>query len=140
MKKTIFFLLISSSFAAQAQITAYSNATAHNFTSIGGYSYFETVFPNISTQNPYSLSGPSPQNDFRFVASSPQGFIGNGYISTNAPNQPVTLKFTNNNVRKMSCELFVGENIQVTATTNLGNSVSVFGGLNSISNFFAKLF
>ncbi|MFN3851079.1 MAG: LamG-like jellyroll fold domain-containing protein [Spirosomataceae bacterium] len=135
MKKTFLFLLIAYSFAAQAQITAYSNATAHNFTSIGGYSYFETVFPNISTQNPYSLSGPSPQNDFRFVASSPQGFIGNGYISTNAPNQPVTLKFTNNNVRKMSCELFAGENIQVTATTNLGNSVSVFGGLNSISNF-----
>jgi hypothetical protein len=136
MKKLIFFLLFAYSWTAQAQITAYSNATADNLRLIGGYTYFEYSFLNIATQNPYSLSGPSPQNDFTFVASSPQGFIGTGYINTRVPNQPITLTFKSNNVRKMSCIVSSpSENIQITATSNLGNTSTILGGGFNSSNF-----
>ena len=130
MKKLTILFLALCSYMAQAQITAYTNATIDNFRAIGGYAYFTTVFPNV--QNPYSLSGPLPQNDFTFVATSPQGLTGDGgTITSSVPNQPITFTFKSNNVRKIYCDFLISsENIQITAITNLGNLSSVNGGTN----------
>jgi hypothetical protein len=107
----------------------FSATNQNDFYNIGGYTFFETNFTNISTQNPYSLSGPLPQNDFTFVATSPQGFNGGGLIITKTPNQPIIITFPSNNIRKMSFLLSTpGENILVKANTNLGNSSSFLAG------------
>ncbi len=92
----------------------FSATNQDDFYNIGGYSFFESSFTNISSQNPFTLSGPLPLNNFAFVATSPQGFNGNGLILTKVPNQPIIITFPSNNIRKMSFLLSTtGENILV---------------------------
>ncbi len=139
MKKLILLFIICS-VAAQAQITAYSNATAtaDNFGAIGGYAFTKLDFyPNVAKPNPYVLSGPSLQNDFTLVATSPQGLQSvNGRLTSTLTNQPISFQFKGNNIRKMSCSLgHVGGNIQITAYTNLGNSSTIESGASVYSNF-----
>jgi hypothetical protein len=137
MKKLILLFIICS-VAAQAQITAYSNATADNFGAIGGYAFTKLDFyPNVAKPNPYVLSGPSPQNDFTLVATSPQGLksVG-GRLTSTLTNQPISFQFKGNNLRKMSYSLgYAGGIIQITAYTNLGNFSTIGSGGHVSNNF-----
>lgn len=141
MKISFLFLFISCSWAVQAQIQAFNFAQRNTFYGIGGYSFTQQTFLNGVQANPYVVSGPSPQNDFTYVVSATGGIknILNA-ISTNTTNTSISIKFNGNNVRKFSCQpvaLNAGginvtlDDIQLTATTNLGNSATQTGGFNS---------
>jgi hypothetical protein len=144
MKKlTTLFLLIAYSYTAQAQITTYNAATQNTFYGIGGYAFTQANFPNGVQSNPYVVTGPSPQNSFTYTASASGGITNvSSSISTSNSNTPITIQFKGNNVRKFGCRAFASllggggttsDAIQLTATTNLGNTGVMNGG---ISNLF----
>jgi parallel beta-helix repeat protein len=144
MKKlTTFFLLIAYSCTVKAQITIYNSATMNDFYGIGGYAFTQENFPNGVQSNPYVVIGPSPQNSFTYSASATGGITNvSSSISTSNSNTPITIQFKGNNVRKFGCRAFASlfggggttfDVIQLTATTNLGNTGVMDGG---ISNLF----
>lgn len=136
-KNLVFVFILIFSIIAKGQITSYTSATMQDFYALGGFSYTELDFPTAVTllPNPYVRSGPSPNNDFTFVASSPLGLVGNfGRLTSNASGQSITLAFKGSNVRKMRA--FVrpedgngipqdGVSINIIAVSNLGNVSNV---------------
>ncbi|MGL4631413.1 MAG: LamG-like jellyroll fold domain-containing protein [Leadbetterella sp.] len=130
MKKIFLFLLIICTFAAQAQINDYNDLNIDVYNTIGGYSYTANLLPAGFRTSPFVVSGPSPQNDFTMVATATGGFNSfTDKIRTAAPNEPVTLIFKGNNVRKIRATFYESDingastsgSIFVTVTTNHGN-------------------
>ena len=126
------------------ELEVFTSSNMSDFYGIGGYSYTEGDFPlSTSLGSPYLRSGPLPNNDFTFVATSPTGLFGfQNKLTTNSSNQPITLTFKGNNVRKMRAFVRpentsgVPQNsafITATATTNLGNTASITN-FNSVIN------
>ncbi len=125
------------------ELVVFTAATQNDFKGIGGYSFTQETFPAGVQTNPYIITGPLPQNDFTFVASAVGGITNVGSsISTTNINTPLTITFKGNNVRKFGCRAFASifggggttpDIIQLTATTNLGNTAVLTG---STSNLF----
>lgn len=136
MKNLSILLLALWSYTAQAQIVAYNNAAKTTFYGIGGYSFTEGYIPNGNHPSPYVRSGPSPQNDFMYVATTPDGsdlYGSYGELSTHTTNSPITLTFMGNNIRKIGLnvyevdlnEAYSNGSIVATITTNLNNTASL---------------
>jgi Concanavalin A-like lectin/glucanases superfamily len=133
---TILFLTLCS-FTTQAQIVSFNNAARNTFYGIGGYSYTQNTLINGVQTNPFVLMGPSPQNDFSYAASAIGGITNRAdYISTTNTNTAISIQFFGNNIRKFGCRVVAynaavtnvtNDIISLTATTNLGNSVSQTG-------------
>jgi hypothetical protein len=109
----------------------FDSNTMSVFYGIGGFSYTEGTFPSGFQASPYLRAGPLPYNDFVFEATSPAGF--NNFadkLRSATPNQPITITFKSNNVRKMRAIIYevnvadgvTGGSVLATATTNLGNT------------------
>lgn len=114
----------------------FNNAARNDFYSIGGYSFTEGYIPNGIQASPYVRSGPSPQNDFMYVATTPDGsalYGSFGELSTFNTNRPITLTFKGNNVRKLGLNVFEVDQsdayssgtIVATITTNLNNTATL---------------
>jgi hypothetical protein len=102
MKKLTILFFALCSYTAQAQITTYNEATKNTFYGIGGYSHTDGFIPNGGQASPLVRSGPSPQNDFMYVATTPDGsklYGSSGRLSTDISNTTITLTFKGNNVR-----------------------------------------
>ncbi len=135
MKKlTILFLLLAiSSYTAQAQIATFNNAAQNDFYGIGGYAHTDGYIPNGRHTSPYVWTGPSPQNDFTYIATTSDGsdlYGSFGELSTFTTNVPITLSFKGNNVRKLGLKVYEVDlsdnyssgNIIANVTTNLNNT------------------
>ncbi|AXE20391.1 hypothetical protein DR864_22920 [Runella rosea] len=140
MKISFLFLFISCSWAVQAQIQAFNFAQRNTFYGIGGYAFTQQGFSNGVQANPYLVLGPSPQNVFSYAVSAVGGITNrSNAISTNTANTPISIQLHGNNVRKFSCQPVAlntfgnptSDDIQLTATTNLGNTATQTGGFNS---------
>jgi hypothetical protein len=119
MKNHNIFFLIFCSFAAQAQITQYTDLTKQSFYGIGGYSYTEQNFPAGVQATPYIRMGPSPQNDFMYAATAIGGIKNlNNAISTSNTGATITLKMKNNNVRKFGANVLSKTPDGLSTTTN----------------------
>jgi Concanavalin A-like lectin/glucanases superfamily/Right handed beta helix region len=121
-------------------VSSYNFAARNTFYGIGGYSYTQQAFPNGVQANPYLVSGPLPQNDFSYAVSAIGGITNReSAISTNTTNTSISIQLYGNNVRKFSCQPVAlntfgnptSDDIQLTATTNLGNTATQTGGFNS---------
>jgi hypothetical protein len=111
----------------------FNNAARNDFYGIGGYSFTEGYIPDGSQSSPYVRSGPSPQNDFMYVATTPNGtdlYGSLGRLSTFVFNTAITLTFKGNNVRKLGLKVYEEDfsgaltngSINATITTNLNNT------------------
>jgi hypothetical protein len=136
MKNLTILFLVLCSYAVQAQITSYNNAAQNTFYGIGGYSHTDGYIPNGSQSSPFVWSGPSPQNDFTYVATTPDGsnlYGSLGRLTTLNHNTPITLTFKGNNVRKLGMNVYEENNvgtitsgsIVATITTNLNNTATL---------------
>ena len=136
MKKLIITLSLICSYAAKAQIAQYVNINGNeqNFYKLGGYSYTEQIFPSGVQATPYVRMGPSPQNDFMYVATATGGIKNlNNAISTTNVGTGITLKMKNNNIRKFGANVITrtpdgttitGEAMILRVYTNQGNGQS----------------
>lgn len=126
----------------QLMATALQVFTINNildFNAIGGYSYTEGTFLNGIISSPYTRSGPLPNNDFAFEATSQQLYGFQGKLTTFNVGQSITLTFKGNNVRKIRSlvrsedvnGVVQAGNVTVTATTNLGNTAIVIANFSS---------
>jgi Concanavalin A-like lectin/glucanases superfamily len=137
MKSLSTLFLVLCFFTTQAQIVSFNNAARNTFYGIGGYSYTQNTLTNGVQTNPFVLMGPSPQNDFSYAASAIGGITNRAdYISTTNTNTAISIQFFGNNIRKFGCRVVAynaavtnttNDIISLTATTNLGNSISQTG-------------
>jgi hypothetical protein len=141
MKKILFLLLISTQ--GFSSIAPYYQYDVDYFHLIGGYTYTQNTFSNGPQTNPFVVSGPYPQNSFSYVVSSAGGIKNvNNSISTASVATSITIEFKGNNVRKFGCRalpvifsnpvLSNNDFINFTATSNLGNQVSLSGGVHNV--------
>jgi Concanavalin A-like lectin/glucanases superfamily/CHRD domain len=117
-------------------VEIFNNNNQNDFYGIGGYSHTDGFIPNGVRSSPYVWTGPSPQNDFTYVATTPDGsdlFGTIGRLSTLNPNTAITLTFKGNNVRKLGLKVYEEDNfgtltsgdINATITTNLNNTATL---------------
>ncbi len=144
MKKSILlFALLVLSFCSQAQITQYIDFNKQDFYGLGGYTYTEQNFPAGVQATPYVRTGPSPQNDFQYVATATGGIKNlSNAISTTNVGTTITLKMKNNNIRKFGANVITktpdgsvitGEAMILRVYTNQGNGQSYIFSNSSIT-------
>jgi Concanavalin A-like lectin/glucanases superfamily/Right handed beta helix region len=144
MKKSILlFALLVLSFCSQAQITQYIDFNKQDFYGLGGYTYTEQNFPAGVQAMPYVRTGPSPQNDFQYVATATGGIKNlSNAISTTNVGATITLKMKNNNVRKFGANVITktpdgstitGEAMILSVYTNQGNGQTYIFSNSSIT-------
>jgi hypothetical protein len=114
----------------------FNHAARNDFYGIGGYSHTDDYIPDGRQSSPYVWSGPSPQNDFMYAATTPNGtdlYGSLGRLSTFVFNTAITLAFKGNNVRKLGLKVYEEDfsgaltngSINATITTNLGNTATL---------------
>ena len=114
----------------------FNNAVRNDFYGIGGYSHTDGYIPDFGQKSPYVRSGPSPQNDFTYVATTPNGtdlYGSLGRLSTFVFNTAITLTFKGNNIRKLGLKVYEEDfsgtltsgSINATITTNLNNTATI---------------
>jgi hypothetical protein len=120
-------------------LQVFNSSSIIDFNNIGGYSYTEGSFPNGTISSPYTRSGPLPNNDFTFEATSVQLYGFQDKLTTFNGGQSITLTFKGNNVRKIRSLVRSEDvngvvqtgNVTVTATTNLGNTAIIIANISS---------
>jgi hypothetical protein len=117
-------------------IEIFNEVTKNAFYGIGGYSHTDGYIPDYGQKSPFVRSGPSPQNDFTYIATTLNGsdlYGSFGRLSTNNGNIAITLTFKGNNVRKLGLNVYEEDfsgnltsgNINTTITTNLNNTATL---------------
>jgi hypothetical protein len=145
MKNLIILIILVCSCATNAQIVQYVNISGNeqNFYKIGGYSFTDHSFPSGIQATPYVRTGPSPQNDFMYVATATGGIKNlSNAISTTTVGTSITLRMKNNNVRKFGANVLAkspdgsatsGEAMILSVFTNQGNGQSYIFSNSSIT-------